>query len=151
MAGGVGRGGGGGDAGGMLDPGRIYWGDDAVGMLSPRRRFFLGEDSAGMPDSWGNDAGGILILVAPHSSAPARKGYTTTLSPGNFTLGCRWLVEGNGPVRSLKSALKQGERTLPAPFPQTLSSSPAGTGISGLCPELLKALWVPVLLCYRRR
>lgn len=54
---------------------------------------------------------------APHGSAPASKGYTAGLSPGDFTLGCRRLSEGNGPARPLKSASKQGERALPAPFP----------------------------------
>lgn len=42
-------------------------------------------------------------------------------------------------------------RALPDPLPRALGSSPTGTGISGLRPELLKAPWVPVLLCCRRR
>lgn len=136
----------------MLNPRRISWWNDAAGMRNPRRTS-RGDDIAGIPGPRNN--GGIMPQGSgfwvhtnkpprvPGSSAPASKGYTAGLGPRDFTLGCRRLLEGNGPARPLKSASKWDERALAALFPRALGSSPAGMGISGFLPELLKAPWVP--------
>lgn len=78
------------------------------------------------------------------------------VTPLGSALGTSRLAAGGcwkGTVQPVlfKPASKQDERALPAPFPRALGSSPAGMGISGLRPELLKAPWVPALLCRRRR
>lgn len=99
----------------------------------------------------GFGARAMKTTPAPGGSALASKGYTAGLSPGDFTLGCQWLLEGNGPARPLKSAWKQGEESPASPVPASSRLIPRGKGISGLRPELLKAPWVTALLCCRRR
>lgn len=75
---------------------------------------------------------------APHSSALASKGYASGLSPEDFTLGCRRLLEGNSPAHPLKSAPKQGERALPAPFLHS-RQIPHGNGYFWALPGAIKS------------
>lgn len=132
------------DAAGMLDPTRISCEEDA----RPQENILGGEDAAGIWIFFGASKEN-----QPRSMwlCPGQQGLHGRAQPGDFTLGCRRLLEGNGPAHPLKSASEQGERALPASFLRALGRSPAGTGISGLLPELLKAPWVLALLCCSRR
>lgn len=75
---------------------------------------------------------------APHSPAQASKGYAAGLSPEDFTLGCRRLLEGNSPAHPPKSAAKQGERALPAPF-LCSRQVPRGNGYFWALPGAIKS------------
>lgn len=88
------------DAAGLLDPMRISCEEDA----RPQENILGGKMLQGC-GFWEDPKKSSL---APWGSALASKGYTAGLSLGDFTLGCRRLLEGNGPAHPLKSAPEQG-------------------------------------------
>lgn len=98
---------------GMLDSERITWGNDAVGMPEPRRtptgvmmlqglldptRTSCEEDARPQENVLGGRCCrdlefGRVQRKAPCGSALASKGYTAGLSPGDFTLGWKGMVQ----------------------------------------------------------
>lgn len=76
--------------------------------------------------------------LAPRGSALASKGYTAGLSPGDFTLGCRRLLEGNSPAHPLNPAWEQGES--PASIiPARSRQIPRGNGYFWASPRAIKS------------